>query len=238
MPTNGSAAILKARALKGSPSSTVRTHLGVGRRVLADHRRHVERRGQVVDDGVEHRLDALVLAGPSRTGPARSGTGACPAAAPRTSSASVELLALEVLVRSARRPSRRRPRPAARGACAPRPAARPGCRRPSISEPRSSRVDDRLHLDQVDRRRGSVSSTPIGIWIGTGFAPSRSRDHLDAAPEVGADPVELVDEADPRHAGSGRPGARPSRTAARRRPRRRRRRPRRRARAGCARPRR
>ena len=37
--------------------------LGVRRRVLADHRRHVERRREVGDDGVEHRLDALVLEG-------------------------------------------------------------------------------------------------------------------------------------------------------------------------------
>ena len=35
-------------------------------------------------------------------------------------------------------------------------------------------VVDRLHLDQVDRRRGSWSSLPIGIWIGTAFAPRRS----------------------------------------------------------------
>ena len=34
--------------------------LGAGLRVEADHRRHVERRRQVVDDRVEHLLDALV----------------------------------------------------------------------------------------------------------------------------------------------------------------------------------
>jgi hypothetical protein len=60
LPTNGSAAILKARALNGSLSSGRRTGLPCASG-LADHRRHVERRGQVVDDRVEHRLDALVL---------------------------------------------------------------------------------------------------------------------------------------------------------------------------------
>jgi hypothetical protein len=53
LPTYGSAAILNARALNGSLSSTVR-------RTSAWL---VERRREVVDDRVEHRLDALVLEG-------------------------------------------------------------------------------------------------------------------------------------------------------------------------------
>ena len=46
----------------------------------------------------------------------------------------------------------------------------------------------------------NLSSLPIGSWIGTGRAPEAVADHLDAAPEVGAGAVELVDEADARHA--------------------------------------
>jgi hypothetical protein len=41
-------------------------------------------------------------------------------------------------------------------------------------------------------------SAPIGSWIGTALAPRRSRIIVDAALEVGADAVHLVDEADAR----------------------------------------
>ena len=49
------------------------------------HRRHVERRRQVVDDRVEQRLHALVLEGASRTAPGRSSSRACPCGARRGS---------------------------------------------------------------------------------------------------------------------------------------------------------
>ena len=39
------------------------------------------------------------------------------------------------------------------------------------------------------------SSAPIGSWIGTGLAPSRSRISVDRGGEVGADAIHLVDEA-------------------------------------------
>ena len=61
-------------------------------------------------------------------------------------------------------------------------------------------VEDGLHADEVDDARRRCPPTPIGIWIGTAFAPRRSSIIADAAPEVGARPVELVDEADARHA--------------------------------------
>ncbi len=44
------------------------------------------------------------------------------------------------------------------------------------------------------------SSRPIGIWIGHGVRPEAVLDRLDAAPEVGAGAVHLVDEAEARHA--------------------------------------
>ena len=43
-------------------------------------------------------------------------------------------------------------------------------------------------------------SAPIGSWIGTGFAPRRSIIVCDAAVEVRADAVHLVDEGDARDA--------------------------------------
>ena len=41
-------------------------------------------------------------------------------------------------------------------------------------------------------------SAPIGSWMGTAWAPRRSLIEVDGCVEVGADPVHLVDEADPR----------------------------------------
>ena len=96
--------------------------------------------------------------------------------------------------------------------------------------------DDRLHLDEVD------DAAEVLLLADRQLHRHRVRaepvDHrLHRGEEVGADAVHLVDERDPRHAGTCRPAARPSRTAARRRRPRRRRRSRRRARAGCAPPR-
>ena len=198
MPTNGSAAILKASALNGSVSSGVRMTSAPVFGVEPDHRRDVERRRQVVDDRVEHLLDALVAerrAGQDRDDPRRERAEAEAA----LDLGDRQLLALEVLV---------------------------GQLVVHLGDGLDHRVAVLLGLglelvrdvDDVERRcpgrRGSRSafistrsttpwnwsSRPIGIWIGTAFAPRRSRDRLDAAPEVGAGPVELVDEAEARHA--------------------------------------
>ena len=97
-------------------------------RVEADHRRDVERRGQVVDDRVEHLLDALVAE--RRAGQDRDdlrGERAEPEAA--LDLGDRQLLALEVLVGELvvhlGRPSRRRDG----GASRPPRGDRPGCRR-------------------------------------------------------------------------------------------------------------
>ena len=102
--------------------------LGAGARVDADHRRHVERRRQVVDDRVEHLLDALVAqrrAGQDRDDPGGQRAEAQAALDLRDRSAPRP----RGTCGSARRPSRRRPRSACGDACRPRPAGRPGCRR-------------------------------------------------------------------------------------------------------------
>ena len=59
-------------------------------------------------------------------------------------------------------------------------------------------VQDRLHRDEVDHA--------LEVLLGAdrdldrhGVGAEAVLDHVDAAPEVGAGPVELVDEADPRH---------------------------------------
>ncbi len=67
----------------------------------------------------------------------------------------------------------------------------------SCSLPRSSLVDDRVVLDEVDDA-DKVGLGPIGSWIGTGWAPSRSIIVLHGVAEVGADAVHLVDEGDAR----------------------------------------
>ena len=108
-------------------------------------------RGQVVDDRVEHGLDALVLergAGQDRGELARAMVARRMAA---LSSLLGQLLALEVELHDLRRRSRR----ASRAAVAPSRGlprrARPGCRRSRTSRPcRSPLQIRRLHLHQVD----------------------------------------------------------------------------------------
>ena len=69
----------------------------------------------------------------------------------------------------------------------------------SIELPRSSRYRIAfMRMRSITPLK--FSSEPIGIWIGHGVGAEAVLDHADAAPEVGAGPVELVDEADPRHA--------------------------------------
>ena len=45
----------------------------------------------------------------------------------------------------------------------------------------------------------NLSSTPQGSWIATGIGGQARAHHRDAAVEVGADAVHLVDERDARH---------------------------------------
>ena len=167
-------------------------------RVLADDRRDVEGRGQEVHDRVEHRLDALVLqsgAGEDRhdlvlegrRGGARAGSPARSAPRPRGTCASAR-----------RRLSATASTSASRCFFASA-ASSAGMSTTSIVLPRSSRY--RIACIRIRSMTPlKFSSDPIGIWIGTALAPRRSLIIADAAPEVGAGPVELVDEADPRHA--------------------------------------
>ena len=62
VPTNGSSMILNARIDSGSVSDGL-AHDLVALEVDALDRRHVERRRQKIDHGVEQRLHALVLEG-------------------------------------------------------------------------------------------------------------------------------------------------------------------------------
>ena len=197
MPTNGSAAILKASALNGSLSSGLRMISAPVLRVEPDHRRHVERRGQVVDDGVEDLLDALVLerrAGQDRDDPGGQG----PDAQAALDVGDGQLLALEVLV----------------GQLVVhlgdgldhRVAVALG-----VLEALGRDLDlvdlvaqvvavvDGLHLDQVDDALELVLAADRDLDR-HGVRPEAVLDRVDPAPEVGAGPVELVDEAEARHA--------------------------------------
>ena len=78
----------------------------------------------------------------------------------------------------------------------PRPARR-GSRR-SARVAQVAAVGDRLHLTRSMTPR-KFALEPIGIWTdGDGAQPVL--DHVDHLPEVGAGAVELVDEAEARHA--------------------------------------
>ena len=102
--------------------------LGAGLRVEADHRRDVERRRQVVDDRVEHLLDALVLE--RRAGQDRDDLGGQGAEAQAVLDLlDRELLALEVLVGQLVVHLGDGLDHACGGASRPRPRARPGSRR-------------------------------------------------------------------------------------------------------------
>ena len=197
MPTNGSAAILNARAANGSLSSTVRSSSSPSVGVDADDRRHVERRRQVVDDRVEHRLDALVLE-------RRAGEHGHDPVLERAQAQAVadllrgELLALEVL----------------RGEVVVdlgdgldhRGAVALGLRAQLLGDvddvdllAEVVAVEDRLHLDEVDDALERVLAADRQL-DGHRVRAEALADRLDAAPEVGAGAVELVDEAEARHA--------------------------------------
>ena len=146
--------------------------LAVRARAEPDGRRDVERRGQVLGDGVEHRLDALVLQG----GAGQDGHELRLEGAEAEAVADLvrrQLLALEVLVGERVVRLGRPLRSSARGASRPRPGVPRGSRRR-----RSCCRGRRGRGSPSSRSRSTtpskVSSDPIGIWIGTGRAPRRS----------------------------------------------------------------
>ena len=91
-----------------------------------------------------------------------------------------ERLVLEVRLEHLVVEVRRSRRSAGGGTPAPARRARPGCRRRRTSgRGRPCRRSPSSRRGR--RRRGCSSSWPIGIWIGTGFAPRRSRIDCTAA---------------------------------------------------------
>ena len=229
--------ILKTRAANGASSFGSRTELRADVVVTHD-RRHVERRRQVVHDGVEQRLDPLVLEGrpaedrldvPGDRGPPQRVADLLVARASRRTGTS----------RGGRRRSRRRSRPAARGPSRPRREGPRGSRSTSYLEPRLVVLEvDRLHVDEIDDPAVSRPRSPRGSGSGRAWRSASSFIISTQRREIGADPVHLVDEGDARHVVAV--GLAPDRLglrldAARRRRRRRRRR---RGRAATARPRR
>ncbi len=171
--------------------------LVAGLRVEADHRRDVERRRQVVDDRVEHLLDALVAerrAGQDRDDPGRQRAEAQAA----LDLGDRQLLALEVLV----------------GQLVVhlgdgldhRVAVLLGLGPELLGDvddvdlvAQVVAVVDGLHLDEVDDALELVLAADRDLDR-HGVRAEAVLDRLDAAPEVGAGAVELVDEADARHA--------------------------------------
>ena len=169
--------------------------------VDAQHRRHVERRRQVVDDRVEHRLDALVLErGAREDAHDARGERAGPQAA--LDLRDRELLALEVLegqlvVHLSDRVQEERT----------------VLERLGHEVLRDVRLDDvlaqvivvldRLHAHQVDDALELVLAADRdldGHELAIRVAAEAVADRVDAAPEVRAGAIELVDEADARHA--------------------------------------
>ena len=171
--------------------------LGTGLRIEADHRRHVERRGQVVDDRVEHLLDALVAQ--RRTGQDRDDPGGQGA---ETKTAldlgDRQLLALEVLVGEL---------VVHLGDGLDHDVAVLLGLRLELGRDVDDvdlvaevvAVVDGLHLDQVDDALELVLAADRDLDR-HGVRAEALLDRLDPAPEVGAGPIELVDEAEARHA--------------------------------------
>ena len=181
--------------------------LGVGvpldHRVLVAHRvaldgRDVDRAGQVVHDRVEHRLDALVLErGPAQHRGQRAGDGRAPDGRDelvlgRLSALQVQLHHLVVVLGD------RLEQPVA-------PFARGldvvvGDRDDVVLVALALGLpEQRAHPHQVD------DAAEVGLHAPGQLDDERRRaepvgDHLHAAVELGADPVHLVDEADPRYA--------------------------------------
>ena len=171
--------------------------LGAGPRVEADHRRDVERRRQEVDDRVEHLLDALVLqrrAGQDRDDPGRQRAEAEAA----LDLGDRELLALEVLVGElvvhlGDGLDHRVAMLLGLGLELGRDLDHVDLVAQVVA------VVDGLHLDQVDDALELVLAADRDLDR-HGVGAEAVLDRFDAAPEVGAGAVELVDEAEARHA--------------------------------------
>ena len=165
---------------------------------IADHRRHVERRRQVVDDRVEHRLHALVLqggAGQDGHDPVRAGcrgAGRAPARRSVISSPSRYLCISSSSISATASTSVWR------------------CFSASAHEVGRDLGDVDLVAEVVAVEIAFISIRSIMPWNCV-LAPDRDLDrhgvraeavldHLHAAPEVGAGAVHLVDEADARDA--------------------------------------
>ena len=168
----------------------------VGARLEPDRRRDVERRGQELGDRVEHRLDALVLE-------RRAGEHGHELGLERPEPEAVadlgggERLALEVLVGE---------RVVGLGDDLDHllaPLRGVGLERLGDLDDVDLRaevvaIQDRLHLDEVDDALEAVLAADRQLDRHRSRAEAVD-DHVDAAPEVGAGAIELVDEADPRH---------------------------------------
>ena len=193
MPTNGSAAILKARALNGSVSSGVRRTSSPVFASSAIIGGHVERRRQVVDDRIEHLLDALVLEG--RAGQDRDDPGGERAEAdPALDLGDRELLAMEVLVGQllvhlGDGLDERAPVLVGLGLEFRRDVDDVDVVAQVIA------VVDGLHLDEVDDALELVLAADRDLER-DGVGAEAVLDRVDTAPEVGTGPVELVDEAE------------------------------------------
>ena len=192
--------ILKASAANGSAGSACRsmTISSSFDRVALD-RRNVERARQEVHDRVQHRLHALVL---ERAAAQHRGHAAGDGGPPDRGD---ELLRRRARCPRGRAPSsprrsRRWSRPACRATRGPPRAWSAGMSTTSYLSPLPSVCQSSAaHADQVD------DAAEVGLDAPRQLDDQRGRaqpvgDHLDAAVELGADPVHLVDEADPRHA--------------------------------------
>ena len=162
-------------------------------------RREVERRRQVVDDGVEQRLHALVL----ERRAVEDGHDARPSmVAVRRAPLQVvggDLLVADELLEDGRRRSAR-----ATSISSWRYSSAWSCRSAGMSVDVELGAqllvvpDEGLHLEQVDRRPGSCPRRRSGSWMTAVVAPRRSLMESSGGEEVGAEAVHLVDEA---HAG-------------------------------------
>ena len=162
--------------------------------------RDVDRRRQVVDDRVEHGLHALVLergAAEHRHELERERAGADRG----LDLVDGELLVVEVLLQQVVVDVRDRLEQLVARARRRRPAYSAGMSTTSNFAPSVSSSSGHTMAFIATRSmtpRKSLSA-PIGSWTTAGTASRRSRIIVDAALEVGADAVHLVDEAEPRH---------------------------------------
>ncbi len=172
---NGSLISLKTSADSGSLSSALRmTVCAEMRGIDAFHRRLVQRAGQVIDNRVEQRLDALVLECASADnrehlqidgGLANAGSSALQSSASR----------LRETSRAEHRRSRRSLRSAAGGKLPPSSADRPESARLEYFAPIVSSCHRIAFISIRSTTPLKFASAPIGICSATGRAPSRLR---------------------------------------------------------------